>query len=91
MHTLIYGIKYATYFTNTKKNVVEMFKPWPILWRSIYNYLNKKKLVSYIFFILFHLSWTCFQFHYTSFKKSTFTTNVNDFQFFSLNDLQLYS
>jgi hypothetical protein len=56
MHTLIYGIKYATYFTNTKKNVVEMFKPWPILWRSIYNYLNKKKLVSYIFFILFHLS-----------------------------------
>jgi len=29
-HTLIYDIRYAIYYGNTKKNVVKMFKPWPV-------------------------------------------------------------
>jgi hypothetical protein len=37
MHTLIYGIMYAIYFGNTKKNVVKTFKP--IKWRCI-RYFN---------------------------------------------------
>jgi len=37
MHTLIYGIMYAIYFGNTKKNVVKTFKP--IKWRCI-SYFN---------------------------------------------------
>jgi len=39
IHTLIYDIRYATYFNNTKKNVVKTFKQWPIWWKCT-NYFN---------------------------------------------------
>jgi hypothetical protein len=38
-HILIYGIMYAIYFGNTRKNVVKTFKPWPIKWRCT-NYFS---------------------------------------------------
>jgi hypothetical protein len=39
MHTLIYNIRYVTYFGNIRKNVVKMFKPWLVRWRCT-NCLN---------------------------------------------------
>ncbi len=49
-HTLIYGIMYAIYFGNTKKNVVKTFKPWPIKWRCI-SYFN---LLLFCFVVLLY-------------------------------------
>ncbi len=38
-HILICGIRYAIYFSNVRKNIVKMFKPWLIRWRCT-NYLK---------------------------------------------------
>lgn len=52
---------------------------------------NGDALITLVFFILFHLSWSYFQFCCNSFKKFAITTSMNVFQSLSLNGLQLNS
>jgi hypothetical protein len=57
MHTLIYNIRYVTYFGNIKNNVIKMFKPWLVRWRCT-NYFN---LLFFCFVDLLSFCSICFK------------------------------